>query len=73
MTDFFSELNTVMNYFALVDQCQNLGRNGYSLDFSMKSMNIIEKLIKQELQFKQTRELFNQLAQIYFPTRKQNV
>lgn len=67
--DLFSEINTVMNYFALVDQCQHLGKTGYSLSFSMKAMPQIEKLIKEELQYSETRELFEKLENVFFPKR----
>ena len=67
--DFFGEINTVMNYFALVDQCQNLAGKGYSITFSMEAMPKIEKLIKDELQYSETRELFESLENIFFPQR----
>jgi len=69
MNDYFSELNAVMNYFALVDQCQNLGRNGYSLDFSMRSLPLIEQAIRKELHYRANYELFIALEKIFFPKR----
>ena len=65
--DFFSELNTVMNYFALVDNCQST--NHHTIQFGMDAMPKIEKLIKEELQYEQNRNLFSQLEEIFFPSR----
>lgn len=67
--DYFGEINTVMNFFALVDQCQNLASNGYSLVFSMDAMPKIEKVIKDELRNPESIQLFEDLEKIFFPTR----
>lgn len=69
--DFFSEINTVMNYFALVDNCQNTTH--HTVEFSMDAMPQIEKLIKGELQYSQTRDLFKNLENIFFPQRTKGV
>ena len=67
--EFFSEVNTVMNYFALVEQCECPASNRYSLNFSMKAMPKIEKLIKEELHHSETQDLFSELEEIFFPNR----
>jgi len=64
--DYFSEINTVMNYFGMVDNCQNLK---YSIDFSMQAMPKIEKTIKDELHNPEAIELFEDLEKIFFPHR----
>lgn len=66
MSDFFSEINTIMNYFALVDNCQN---NNHSTKFCISAMPKLEHLIKTELQYRQTRELFADLEKMFLNSK----
>lgn len=45
----FDEVNTIMNYLALRDQCQHLAKTGYSTNFCLKIMPKIEELIHNNL------------------------
>lgn len=47
--DKFSQINTVMQYLALLDQCQHLASKGYSTHFCLKVMPKLEELIHNEL------------------------
>ena len=71
MNNYASEINLVMNYFALVDQCQNLAGKGYSITFTMEAMSLIERRIKGKLQ-RGASDLFNELEKIYFPSRSES-
>ncbi len=58
-----------MNFFAFVDQCQNLGNNGYSGTFTLQAMPRIEKVIKDELHSPEALDLFNDLEKLFFGRR----
>jgi len=45
----FEELNTVMQYLALKDQCQHLASRGYSTNFCLQVMPKLEEMIHNEL------------------------
>ena len=69
MSEYLTEVNVIMNYFALVDQCQNLGKMGYSGLFTIEAMPLIEKKIKTELIHDESRDLFAQLEKMFFLVR----
>lgn len=64
-----SEITMIMNYFGMVDQCQNLAGRGYSTMMTLSGMKLIEKQVMNAITFHRSRELFDQLESIYFPTR----
>lgn len=59
------EIHIIQSHFALIDQCQNLGRNGYSVKFC-GAMNMIEPMIKNNLKYEESKELFEKLSNIFF-------
>jgi hypothetical protein len=62
----------VMTYFAMTDQCQNLGRFGYSTNMTLRGMRLIESEIRKAITEPNVKELFEKLEQIYFPQRIRN-
>lgn len=71
MSDLASEINLIMNYFGMVDQCQNLAGHGYSTAMTLGGMQLIEKEVMNVISFERSRELFDQLEKIYFPSRRE--
>lgn len=62
--DVTSEIDLVMGYFALVDSCQST--NNQSIQFAMNDMPIIEKTIRENLQYDTSKLMFNKLSELHF-------
>lgn len=69
MSDLASEITMIMNYFGMVDQCQNLAGRGYSTTMTLGGMQLIEKQVMNAITHVESRELFDSLEDLYFPTR----
>lgn len=57
LAEFILELGVVMQWRALVDQCQNLGSHGYSSNFTMKWMKKFEEMLINSLEHKELKEM----------------